>query len=260
MDPILTNLAISSATSFVTAYSTKGDTEAFKTLDNLCYTVFGGFNLWADKKRAKHRVDFDNYMKSIAKYADEIPEENRKEPPLSIAGPALEASKYYIEEKTLRDMFAKHIAASMDNRKTPKVHQSFVEIIKQLSPLDAENLELFKVHESLPSAQYKFHKTGTDKKITWTYKQCVFLSNPNQQNIDLQATSITNLSRLGLLSVKENFALERCNYPKIFENHSEYVNLQMVKNLDNSDIDDVYITKDTIYISPFGQDFIDICL
>ncbi|WP_267814141.1 Abi-alpha family protein [Staphylococcus aureus] len=46
-----------------------------------------------------------------------VPENNLQEPQFSLLGPALEASKFYISEKTLSNMFAKLIASSMDDRK-----------------------------------------------------------------------------------------------------------------------------------------------
>ncbi len=62
---------------------------------------------------------------------------------MSIVGPALEASRYYIEEEELRKMFAKLIASSMNKNKSEIsiTHPSFVEIIKQLTPLDAQILD-----------------------------------------------------------------------------------------------------------------------
>ena len=49
----------------------------------------------------------------------------------------MEASKYYFEEKELREMFSKLIVCSLNSSKSNMVHPSFIEIIKQLSSTDA---------------------------------------------------------------------------------------------------------------------------
>jgi hypothetical protein len=55
-------------------------------------------------------------------------------------------------------MFAKVIAASMDNRKANQVHSCYVEIIKQLSPLDAQNIVILKDRQK-PVAEYRYKRS-----------------------------------------------------------------------------------------------------
>lgn len=92
------------------------------------------------KIRAKQEIDVNLYKEELAKNMSKIEPRNFKEPEMNILGPTLEASKYYIEDEKMRSMFSKLLAASMDKSKDDKVHNSFVEIIKQLSPEDAKNL------------------------------------------------------------------------------------------------------------------------
>ena len=66
---------------------------------------------------AKNEIDVENLRNSTLQEVATIPPENIQEPPLKILGPALEASKYYIEEEELRSMFAKILSSSFDNRK-----------------------------------------------------------------------------------------------------------------------------------------------
>ena len=94
--------------------------------------------------RAKNEIDVENLRNSTLQQVATIPPENVQEPPLKILGPALEASKYYIEEEELRSMFAKILASSFDDRKNSIIHPSFVEIIKQLDVTDARILQFLK--------------------------------------------------------------------------------------------------------------------
>ena len=48
--------------------------------------------------RAKQHANIEAYKNQLLKEASSINPENLKEPELKILGPALEASKYYIDE------------------------------------------------------------------------------------------------------------------------------------------------------------------
>lgn len=100
MDPITIGTAID--TSLITSFATKGDSEPIKTLNDIWYLAFGRMQLFADKKRAKHKTFLDAYQNELVQEISAIPEENLIEPPLSIVGPALNSAQYYIEEEVLR--------------------------------------------------------------------------------------------------------------------------------------------------------------
>ncbi len=82
---------------------------------------------------------------------------------MSIVGPALEASKYYFDEKEIRNMFANLIASSMDSTYNGLVQHSFVEIIRQLSPYDAK---LFNTLEEEFAINYKTKDIAIDSLNT----------------------------------------------------------------------------------------------
>lgn len=67
-----------------------------------------------------------------------IPEERRIAPPISIAGPTIEAAKFTTDEPELSRMFANLLATAMDSETAMQAHPSFVEIIKQLTPDEAK--------------------------------------------------------------------------------------------------------------------------
>lgn len=112
--------------------------------------VMGWLGYWGKKQKIKREVYLEDYKKKITENILSIPEDHLIEPPMRIVGPAVEASKYFIEEAYCRDMFAKLIASSCDSSKTRFVHPVFPEIIKQLSPLDAKFLMLFKENRTYP--------------------------------------------------------------------------------------------------------------
>ena len=88
-----------------------------QTLQDWWYINYGhNVSNQAALLRAKNEIDVENLRNSTLQEVATIPPENIQEPPLKILGPALEASKYYIEEEELRSMFAKILSSSFDNR------------------------------------------------------------------------------------------------------------------------------------------------
>lgn len=116
---------------------------AGETLANIWNGCFSYINTWSKKQVIKHEHSLLEYKRSIEENFSNIPENHRVEPRLSIIGPAIEASKYYIKEESIREMFSKLITADMDDRKRNLVHHSFIEILKQMNPTDAKILAEF---------------------------------------------------------------------------------------------------------------------
>lgn len=168
---------------------------AGETLQSVWETVFGNMSIYSKKKQLIREQNFKEFKESVEKRVIEIPPDAVKEPKLSILGPTLESSKYYFEEKPIREMFSALASASMDKRKEKNLHPSYPEIIKQMSPLDAKNFELF--HAQLPVAEYYQKKNNQD--IQRTVLTNVFVANKEETNLKLQSMSISSLVRLGLI-------------------------------------------------------------
>ena len=98
-------------------------------------------SLWSAKQKIRQEQNLQEYKNSLENKIQAIPEDNLIQPKMHLVGPALEASKYYIESEALREMFANLVASSIDNRKNAYTHPSFIEIIKQISPDEAKILK-----------------------------------------------------------------------------------------------------------------------
>ena len=134
---------------------------------DLSYWVFGKFHTYVAKRkitdslevelhesksRAQQEQNLKNYLSSISGVIESTPDDKLCEPKLDIIGPAMEASKYYINTDEIRAMFVNLIGSSINIDTSKQVHHSFVEIIKQLSPLDAHILQEFKNNDRLALA------------------------------------------------------------------------------------------------------------
>lgn len=219
------------------------------------------------RKRLKsdHEVNKDTkwYDAQLKKFEEQlndgfskIPDDYFQEPKVSCVTKISDTFRHVFDEAELRDMFLKLILSSYDSRKSPKIHPSFFEIIKQLSPLDAQNLTLFKSFPELPIAQYEAkYKSGGKKDI----KPLVFLSNPINQDIETQAVSMITLNRLGLLDISYTNHFVSDKAYELFDNDPTFISLvEFYSNL--PEYERAVYSKGQASITALGEAFITICL
>lgn len=223
---------------------------AGQTLADCWYLVFGGITQMAEKKKIKYALDLEIFKKSLEDKINKIPEENRIEAKTQIVMPALENSKYCIEEPELREMFANLISASIDNRKNNILHPSFGELLKTMSPLDAQNLLLLQSKKYLPVCDIKLILSDIP---SYSYVITnLFLMNPDCTKIQESSQSISSLIRLGLIEGPNNECLEQ---PNAYDVYEEVLNTLRSKNPSSN----LKLEKRVIRLTPIGISFLQIC-
>ncbi|USK48887.1 DUF4393 domain-containing protein [Bacillus sp. CMF12] len=226
------------------------------SLANIFHIIFSPINYPVEKFRIKQAANLKKYEEDIQTELSKVAEEKLIEPKLSIVGPALEASKFYIDENELRKMFAKIIASSMDSDKESSVHPSFVEVIKQMSTLDAQNLKLIYGKSALPIARFRLvHSNSSSSAVLY---DLVFLSNEDQDNLDLNAASLTNLNRLGLININYDRPLFDKSFYEVFSEYPIFKSL--IEQISIKEDQDLKIEKGYVDITPLGRQFSSICL
>ncbi len=225
--------------------------QAGQTLSDTWELVFGGFHTFVAKKKLTREKHLAEFQQSLIQNVQSIPTDHLQEPPLSVVGPALEASKFYFEETEVRELFLRLISSSMDDRYSSKVHVSFVEIIKQMTPLDAQNLKLFRLDSEYPITSFRYY-VSEDRSSFKDLFPLVFLSNPNEQDIEKQAISISSLERLGILSCTFFAQLTSASYDsfiqhKVYKEYSERLG------------SDFCYYPGIVSLTPLGKSFIDVC-
>ena len=121
----------------------------------------------------------ERYAQFIKKSIEKVPEENRLTPRAVITAPLLDHVKFVFAENdgNLYDMFSNLLANSMHNNIEHLVHPAFVDMLRQMSPLDAEFLHLF----------FKEDEVVVSEELNWSRS-------------DFQKTlSLESLYRLGIL-------------------------------------------------------------
>lgn len=227
--------------------------------------AFGGLDAKLEKAKYKRQKDVESFRKELDSKINKIPLENVTEAEMHIVGPTLEASKYYFEKEDLRNMFSSLIASSVDRSKSNLVHPSFVEIIKQLSSIDAQNIILlsknFNNSTSFPIVNYQL-KT-TNGSIATTLKN--ILINQIEGNIinfdsaNTCSTSLVNLERLGLIYIVYDAWPSDFNY-NIFTDTNYFVDLQTEIRNSNTKYNSVDIQKGYVELTPLGINFVQVCL
>lgn len=242
---------------FVDKALEKPAVEIGNVLGNIFYSVFSPINFPMEKYRIKKTIELEQYEEEIRAEVRKIPQENLIEPPLNIVGPALEASKYFIESEDLRNMFANLIASSVDNRKNSSIHPSFVEIIKQLTSDEAKIIRaitdnhpkpIISIRKKRPNV--KGDQLGLENFTTLPYiLGCEFPTS--------FASQLDNLNRLGLISINKDMHLTDDSYYSPLENHPFI--LKLIDELKKADYEPIF-KKSVFSRTDFGANFYKCCV
>ncbi|WP_312637010.1 DUF4393 domain-containing protein [Oscillibacter sp.] len=226
-------------------------------------------DLWITKRE----YNLEKTKKLIEAELENVDPSKIVSPEAYVAVPALQSIAYSMDSDELRAMYAKLLAKAMNTDYRDLIHPGFVEIIRQMSPLDADNLQIFKGGETLPVAEYRLIHVGTNYNVIQTN---VFLENVHVQDIDQQAASLSSLSRLGLISINfTQYVASKDGTPdgaryNRFEETDLYRRLSkkvqsppeggFVRPRDDRLISSVKITPGVVFTTPLGKTFIKACL
>lgn len=248
------------ATNLVDSTVTKVAGTATSTLTALWFVTFGWLDHYADKVRIKRAANLKEYQTLVNKEISKILPEHLMEPRVSILGPAIQSSEFYFEEEHYREMFAKLIASSMDSSKQNSAHTSFVDIIKQLSPVDATLFSAISLNRDIDIGSIPISKimiTG-GKNISLGRKLKDLLVIPhnleNTTSCDISA-SLNNLNRLGLIDI---------SYTKFFTDNGAYSYLDknslVIEYRSDSSNPEFQLEHGILELTTFGYSFASVCL
>ncbi|VGQ46778.1 DUF4393 domain-containing protein [Streptococcus pyogenes] len=260
MNTTVSTILVSLGTNLATGAVQKANNHA-RAIDDLMTLIgFEKIHAWAEKARIKHAADLDDFKHKLAEEILQIATDKLKDPSLNILGPALEASKYHIKQETIRNMFARLIASDIGSSKENLVHSSFVEIIKQLSPLDAQNLSIIFNYKytDIPVANYYLtYKNGRGMKLA---HPDVFLLNPEQNMLDYNSSSLENLRRMGIIEILYNQSKHDEHQYSLLRNNNYLDDIAKHTQSNDPNFQDIYVQPGITRLTYFGQDFCETCL
>ena len=182
--------------------------ETAKQADGILSTVVGFFNnvvLYPVKKaNLTFRYKLEAFEDDLKKKIERIPPENLQVPPTMISGPTLESLRYTYDEEELREMYENLLASAMDNRIVSKVHPSFVDAIKQMSPLDAKIISKCSKVGRVRCASITFHIKDMPSKVYVEAMPDYFVDELKDiADPFVISASLSNLQRLGLITITD---------------------------------------------------------
>lgn len=212
----------------------------------------------------KREFNVQETEKILSKKLQNVAEEKIVTPEPYVAVPALQAISYSMDSKELRELYANLLAKSMQVDTKDTVHPSFVEIIRQLSPFDAQLLNsIFQrnypsypiVCTRLQISHNNFEGVNIDKHIL-SPKFGVDISNYKNY-----AISIDNLIRLNVIDVTYTSKLAAPDAYLDIENSTLINYLQQeYEKATQKKYPYFTITKGVLSSTDLGNSFAKICL
>lgn len=192
--------------------------------------------------------------KRLTEKMEEIPQERIRTPQPTIAGPALEALRFAVNEPSLRDLYINLISTSMDVETAYKAHPAFVEIIRQLTPDEARVIEFFVNQRALPLISVNAYDEDGETLIAVLRHFSLIGKQANCLCPELVPSYLDNLSRLGIVEILHG----RLQTPGIYESLMTDPDLQWA--LAGWQTRSPQIVKECVRITSLGMQFCDACL
>lgn len=104
---------------------------------NVCLLPIAAINYGYDRARVYFK---DRFQQDMERKLADAPTEEIIEPKPSLAGPVMQGLAFSHDEDALREMYLNLLASAMSKKTASAAHPAFVEIIKQLSAEEAEEL------------------------------------------------------------------------------------------------------------------------
>jgi hypothetical protein len=213
----------------------------------------------------------DYLHETLTEKLKRVPEERIIAPNPTIAGPTVESLRFVAHEPTLRELYANLLATSMDASTAHNAHPAFVEIIRQLSPDEARIMECLASATALPMITVGRGFMSFGKYDSPIYDERLkYFSSLNQlcAFTDLILVYLTNLARLGLVEVKENYPLAGENLYSPLENDPQVK--ELIIELEKRSLSEAQFSpyrsmdpltrKDALLLTPLGSQFCRVCL
>lgn len=157
------------------------------------------------KQNAKQELYLAKFKEEIEEKLKKIPEDKLIKPDRRIVCDAMEKCQSAVDVDEIRRLYANLIANAANADIADQIHPSFSTIISQLSPLDVQNLEILARDNYFPVANFmRYLKDAIlpEYHNLTVINPDVFLSNPDNQDITIQALSLNSLARLQLIKIE----------------------------------------------------------
>lgn len=235
--------------------------------------AFSGLDKWILNKE----YNVDETKKLLEHKLSKADPDKIVTPEAYVAVPTIQYIFYCINSEELRNLYANLLAKSMNTDTKDLVHPSFVEIIKQLSPLDAKAINDLKYlceyqplirifackEQPTPNERMLAHNMPNfgDAKIKLPLFSHYSLPIPEiESSPEQRGFVIQNLNRLGLINIDyREHIIDAVQYKPLYD---QLLESPLYKNLTHKTTqDNLYLQLTDGFTSPtdFGRLFFSIC-
>ncbi len=177
--------------------ATRETSELVARVPAVINACFADVDIWVMKRRQKVAL----IQKELQEQLSSVPPDQIIEPQQFIFVPAIEAFSYSYDSEELKSLFLNLLVKSMQKEYENKVHPAFVEIIKQLSPLDACILKKISDLEFWPIIDIHY-EDKKDEKIGGVLRRNITCIDDQDHANDLVSMALDNLERFKLFNAK----------------------------------------------------------
>lgn len=202
----------------------------------------------------KKEYNIEKTKKLLEEELKNIPPDKIVPPEPYVAVPAMQAISYSMDSEELRSMYASLLAKSMNEDTKEKVHPSFVDIIKQMSPNDANIFKVIMESDVTPliSLYILLYNGGGEacfiKNLSWIDKY----------DPTIVRLSFDNLCRLGLIDIP---SMQGYIYDGYYD-HIRKTNAYIEAKRELEYLDKGQVKEKKLYIekSALAKSFYEVCM
>ncbi len=228
--------------------------EAFQAIVGL----FNNVVLYPVKKaNITFKYKLERFEQDLKIELDKIPDEKLIEPPLTIAGPTLEALKYTFDTKELREMYINLLATSMNVDTVRFSHPAYVDIIKQMSKLDAIVFQVIAKIVQIPCANIRF--TFGTKMYSDAMPEIFIPHLLDTEDPFLISLIVQNLCRSGVITYSDSI-ITGYDYDSFKDHEFVKSRFERYKGINSKEETKIAISKQTVFLSDLGKNFAKACL
>lgn len=234
-------------------------TELGKGLGDLIFAVMTPITFPVEYLRIITKAAHDKFRNGVQRKVSVVAQEKLCLPDPQIVFNTLQDARFCVYRDELREMFENLIASSTNTDYADYVHPAFSEIIRQLSPYDANILEQFSDYGTYRIFKY-LRQTSDPTEFTFQY-----FWDPKQPR-EIQTKGINTLVFLGLVQIIGTSAFEI----GVRESHASFSHYRVLGSGINErpyqsmtyGVEKDVLIDETLLISPteLGRDFIKVCI
>ena len=195
--------------------------------------------------------------KLLAKKLEHVCEDKIVTPEAYVAVPALQAISYSMNSEELRELYANLLAKAMNTDTKDLVHPSFVEIIKQMSPIDAQIFTQIMIAEIRPLISINIQTSPSDLSEQLFEEHCSWITD---YSLVQCRTSFDNLCRLGLIQIPYGLSYSDTSNYDIVKSNPYFIHAENECKNNLQKEESIFYTEQYIKTNDLSELFYKVCV